>query len=60
MPIDENEREDSLTLTQRKAFMKLSLEERRKLMAKQAKELADYYETEQEWREGEGDDIIEY
>lgn len=46
--------DEPLTLKQRRAFMRLPLEERRKIMAKQAKELADHYEADEEWREVEG------
>lgn len=46
--------DEPLTLKQRRAFMRLPLEERRKIMAKQAKELAEHYEANDEWREVEG------
>jgi Zn-dependent peptidase ImmA (M78 family)/transcriptional regulator with XRE-family HTH domain len=46
--------EEPLTLKQRRAFMRLPLEERRKIMARQSKELADHYEADEEWREVEG------
>jgi Zn-dependent peptidase ImmA (M78 family)/DNA-binding XRE family transcriptional regulator len=54
------ETEEPLTLKQRRAFMKLPLEERRKLIAKQARDLAEHYATDTEWREEEGGDIIDY
>lgn len=40
--------EPPLSLVQRRAFMKLPLEERRRLMAEQASRLADYYEQSPE------------
>lgn len=46
--------DEPLTLKQRRAFMRLPLEERRRIMAKQAKELADHYKADDEWREVEG------
>jgi len=51
---------ERLEAVQRRAFLKLPLEERRRIMAQQANELADYYEKDKEWREGQGDDIYEY
>ena len=51
--------EEPLTLKQRRDFIKLPLEERRAIMAKQARELAEHYNTDPEWREGEGGAIIE-
>ncbi len=47
------------SLADRKALMKLSLEERRRIMAKQAEELAEHYNSDNTWREAEGGDIIE-
>lgn len=51
--------DEPLSLADRKAFMKLPLEERRRIMAKQAEELAEHYNSDNEWREVEGGDIIE-
>ena len=51
-----------LTLAQRRAYMTLSLEERRKLLAAQAERMAAYYEQESERTEREawqGGDIVE-
>ncbi len=57
----ENLQENSnLTLQDRKAFMKLSIEERRKILEKQAQELVKYYEINEEWKETQGVDFIEY
>jgi hypothetical protein len=40
--------------------MDLPIEERRKIMAEQAEKMAQYYEQNQEWKELQGGDIIEY
>lgn len=51
-----------LTLEQRRAFMKLPLEERRRQMVKQAAQLADHYERPAEASERhdwQGGDIVE-
>lgn len=54
------EMEEPLSLIRRRAFMKLSKEERRRIMAEQAEKMAQYYEQDQEWKELQGGDIIEY
>ena len=51
-----------LTLTQRRAYMTLSLEERRRMLSSQAERMAAYYEQESERNEREawqGGDIVE-
>jgi transcriptional regulator with XRE-family HTH domain len=50
----------SLTLRQRRAFMKLPLEERRRILAEQAEKMAAYYKQDLEWKDLQGGDIIEY
>jgi len=53
---------DSLSLAERQAFMKLPLEERRKRLAEQADQAAQYYESQIEKAERElwqGGDIVE-
>lgn len=50
----------SLSLVQRRNFMKLPLEERRRILAEQAEKAAAYYEQDQEWRELPGGDIVEF
>jgi hypothetical protein len=55
--------EEAVTLEQRRAFLKLPLAERRRLLTQQADEAASHYESEQSLREREGwqgDDIVEY
>jgi len=51
------------SLAQRRAFLKLSLEERRKILAQQADQIAEHYELESERADREhwqGGDIVEY
>jgi hypothetical protein len=50
----------ALSVIGRRAFLKLSLEERRRIMAEQAEKMAQYYEQDQEWKELQGGDIVEY
>jgi transcriptional regulator with XRE-family HTH domain len=49
-----------LPVVERRAFMKLPLEERRRLLAEQAAKLADHYAQDAEWRELEAGDLVEY
>ncbi len=51
---------EPLTLEDRRVFMKLPLEERRNIMAKQAEDLAEDYKSDSGWKEIEGSDFIEY
>jgi Zn-dependent peptidase ImmA (M78 family)/DNA-binding XRE family transcriptional regulator len=51
---------ESLSLIERRSFMKLPLEERRKLMAEQASKFEAYYKQNPETREIGGGDIIDY
>ena len=51
------------SLAQRRAFLKLPLEERRRILALQADQIAEYYELESEQADRErwqGGDIVEY
>ena len=50
----------SLTLIDRRAFLKLPMDLRRDLLEKQAKQVADYYQHDSEWRELEMGDLVEY
>jgi hypothetical protein len=55
--------EETMTLEQRRAFLKLPLAERRRLLSRQAEDAARYYELEQSVQEREawqGGDIVEY
>ncbi len=52
-----------LTLEDRRSFLKLPLEERRKRLAEQAEQLAEHYNQDsslEERAEWQGGDIIEY
>lgn len=52
-----------LSLAQRRAFLKLPIEERRRAMAEQAEQMAEHSESESERVEREqwqGGDIVEY
>lgn len=50
----------TLSLAQRRAFMRLSLEERRRLLGQQAEEIWEYYQQNIEWQELETGDIVDY
>ena len=49
---------ESLSLVNRRAFMKLPLAERRRLIAEQAEQIAQHYEHDTIWREIEGEEVI--
>lgn len=49
-----------LALQERRAFLKLPMEERSRILAEQAAAMADEYERDQSWRELEGGDVLEY
>jgi len=52
-----------MSLVERRAFMKLPIEERRRVLAAQADRMAEHYEIEPERSEREpwqGGDIVEY
>ena len=48
------------SLSERRRFLQLPKEERDRILRKQAKEMADFYENDMEWREWEGGPIVEY
>ena len=50
----------ALPTIERRSFMKLPLEERRRILAEQAEKLATYYAQDSEWREMEAGDLVEY
>lgn len=52
--------EQPLTLEERRAFLRLPLAERRRILAEQAESLQAHYEEDTEWREFQGGDIVEY
>ena len=47
-------------LSERRRFLQLPNEERNRILSEQAKEMADFYENDTEWREWEGGPILEY
>jgi len=54
------EEEESISLSDRRAFMQLPLAERRRILAKQAEAMIEHYEQETEWRQFQEGDTIEY
>lgn len=48
------------SLIERRAFLELPINLRRSLLREQAKQMADYYQHDSEWRELEGGDLVEY
>lgn len=47
-------------LVKRRALMELPMEERRKILARQAKAAKEHYKQNSEWRELQGGDIVDY
>ncbi len=52
--------EEPLSVVERRAFMKLPAEKRRRILAEQARKMAKHYEQDTERRELQGGDVIEY
>lgn len=50
----------TVSLSERRAFMKLILSDRRQILAKQAEVMFEHYENSQEWRELQTGDILDY
>ncbi|MBD2305644.1 hypothetical protein H6G17_08950 [Chroococcidiopsis sp. FACHB-1243] len=50
----------TLSINQRRAFMKLSLEERRQLLAQQAQAMQQHYQQDEQWRQLETGDFCDY
>ena len=48
------------SLSERRRFLQLPKEERDRILSEQAKEMADFYENDTEWREWEVGPIVEY
>ena len=57
---EEIDNEIPMSLVQRRSFMKLPLEERRRLMLEQAEKLISHYEDDKGWRELGGGDFVEH
>jgi hypothetical protein len=51
--------EEPLALIERRAFMRLPLTERSRILAEQAEKMADFYEQDTAWRETQGGDFID-
>ncbi len=49
----------SLSLAQRRAFMQLPIEARRRMLAQQAEDIADAYEPDADWKEFQAGDFID-
>jgi hypothetical protein len=49
----------SLTLADRRAFLRLPVDERRRRLAQQADELAEHYAADREWRELDAGDLVD-
>ena len=56
----EMEMKEPLTLVQRRAFMKLPMQERRRILAEQAERVAEHYRQEPEVRDLGGGDLVDY
>ena len=52
--------EESLSLIERRAFLRLPIAERSRLLAEQAEKMVSYYEQDTEWRELQGGDFIDF
>jgi Zn-dependent peptidase ImmA (M78 family)/DNA-binding XRE family transcriptional regulator len=52
--------ETSLSLVERRAFLKLPMEERRRLLAMQAEKVAEAYEENPEWKDLMEGDLVDY
>ena len=48
------------SLSERRQFLKLPKTEKDRILCEQAKQMADFYEHDSEWREWEGDPLVEY
>ena len=56
---DTLETSSSRSLIERRAFFELPIDLRRSLLREQAKQVANYYQNDPEWRELEGGDLVE-
>ena len=55
-----SETQSDLTLEQRRAFLKLPLSERRRILSQQAAEMENHYQQNTDWKEFLAGDIIDY
>jgi hypothetical protein len=51
---------NALSLQQRRAFMKLPLQERRHILQQQAEAMMGHYQQSEEWRDLQAGDLIDY
>ncbi|MBN2330093.1 MAG: ImmA/IrrE family metallo-endopeptidase [Candidatus Omnitrophica bacterium] len=51
---------EHLSLRERRAFMKIPMEQRRKILEKQAQELIEHYNEDDDWKETHAADFIDY
>ena len=56
----EQENQSPLTLAERRAFLKLPLEKRRLILARQATEMVAHYQQNTQWQEFLAGDIVDY
>ncbi|EAZ93041.1 hypothetical protein [Crocosphaera chwakensis] len=59
-PSNQQETSKTLTLEQRRAFLKLPLSERRRILSQQAAEMEKHYQENTDWKEFLAGDIIDY
>jgi hypothetical protein len=52
--------QEKLNNISRREFMKLSLEERRRILAQQTEAMLPHYQQNREWQELEAGDLIDY
>ena len=57
---DTLETSSSRSLIERRGFFELPTDLRRSLLREQAKQMANYYQNDPEWRELEGEDLVEH
>lgn len=60
MQLPSSEASPSLSLAQRRAFMRLTLEQRRRLLAQQAEQMWQHYQKNTEWQELQTGDLVDY
>ncbi|MGB5596664.1 MAG: hypothetical protein WBM62_21875 [Crocosphaera sp.] len=57
---NQQETSQNLTLEQRRAFLKLPLSERRRILSQQAADMENHYQQNTDWKEFLAGDIIDY
>jgi Zn-dependent peptidase ImmA (M78 family)/DNA-binding XRE family transcriptional regulator len=51
---------ESLSLRERRAFMRIPIEQRREILEKQASDLSKHYNQDEKWKENDGSDFYDY